>query len=79
VFTTVLALPRNPTPDRVRSHEDYDVAAGRKLRDFARSQGLTAVEDQLWVGVSGMKGPLVETGVDTAKRFTHDVLAPLRG
>jgi hypothetical protein len=79
VFTTVLQLPENATDAQLHSHEDYDVAAGRKLRDLARSGGLNAVEDHLWVGVEGLKGPLVETGIEDAKRFTHGVLVSLGG
>jgi hypothetical protein len=79
VFTTILALPENATPDRIRSQEDYDVAAGRKLRDLARAGGLNAVEEPLWVGVKGLKGPLVESGVEEARRFTHGVLVSLGG
>jgi flavodoxin len=79
VFTTILQLPENATDAQLRSHEDYDIGAGRKLRDLARSRGLDAVEDHLWVGVEGMKGPLIETGVRETRRFTHGILAAPAG
>jgi multimeric flavodoxin WrbA len=74
VFTTILELPENPTDDQRQSHEKYDLGAGRKLRDLARSRGIDAAEDHLAVGVQGMKGPLIEHGVAQAREFTHDVL-----
>ena len=36
VFTTILAQPENPTDKQKESREKYDIAAGRKLGDFAR-------------------------------------------
>ena len=77
VFTTILRLPENATEGQRRSHEEYDVAAGRKLRDLVRSRGLDGVENHLSVEVEGIKGPLVETGVQETKRFTHDTLRSL--
>lgn len=77
VFTTILKLRENATEEQLRSHEDYDVGAGRKLRDLARSRGLNAVENHLWVAVEGMKGPLIETGIEETKRFTREILLPL--
>jgi menaquinone-dependent protoporphyrinogen IX oxidase len=78
VFTTILLQPENATDKQKESREKYDIAAGRRLRDFARSEGLNAVENHLWVDVKGMKGPLVETGVEKTKQFTHDILLSLR-
>lgn len=77
VFTTVLMLPENPTDKRKESREKYDFAAGRKLRDEARSEGFNVLENQLWVDVKGLKGPLVETGVESSKQFTSGVLLAL--
>jgi len=78
VFTTILLQPENATDKQKESREKYAIAAGRRLRDFARSEGLNAVENHLWVDVKGMKGPLVETGVEKTKQFTHDILLSLR-
>ena len=77
VFTTTLALPEDPTDKQKESQDKWDRTAGVKLGDAARSRGLNALEDHLWVEVRGMKGPLVETGIDKAKQFTHDVLVSL--
>jgi flavodoxin len=74
VFTTILALPPNATDKQKESRDKYDLAAGRKLRDLAKARGLNAVEEHLWVEVKGMKGPLVEAGVEKTKQFTHDTL-----
>lgn len=79
VFTTVLEVREDATDAQKHSHEAYDVAAGRKLGDLARSRGLNVLEDLLWVEVSGMKGPLVDTGVEKTRRFTRQLLAGLQG
>jgi len=78
VFTTILALPPNPTEARIESRDKYDTAAGRKLVALAKSAGLKAFDDQLWVEVTGLKGPLIETGVEKTKQFTHDILLSLK-
>lgn len=78
VFTTTLMLPENATEAQKQSQDKFDRGAGRKLRDLARSRGLIAVEDCLWVEVKGMKGPLVETGVEKTKQFARDMLRSLR-
>lgn len=73
-FTTILALPENPTDEQKNSRERYDLGAGRKLRDLAREQGLSAVEDHLWAEVVGMKGPLAEGAIEKTRQFVRDVL-----
>ncbi len=77
VFTTILMQPEKATDKQKESREKYDIAAGRKLRDLARSEGLNAVENHLWVDVKGIKGPLVDTGVEKTKQFTQDMLKKL--
>jgi flavodoxin len=74
VFTTILMQPKNATEKQKESREKYDIAAGRNLRDLARSEGLNTLENHLWVDVKGNKGPLVETGVEKTRQFTHDIL-----
>ncbi|HEX7392934.1 MAG TPA: flavodoxin domain-containing protein [Thermoplasmata archaeon] len=78
VFTTILALPENPTDKQKESREKYDIAAGRRFGDLARAEGLRVVENHLWVDVKGMKGPLVETAAETTKQFTRDILLSLK-
>jgi menaquinone-dependent protoporphyrinogen IX oxidase len=78
VFTTILALPESATDEQKQSRDKYDIAAGRRLSDLARSVGLRAAENQLWVEVKGMKGPLVETGVEKTRQFTRDMLLSLK-
>jgi len=78
VFTTILALPENPTDKHIESREKWDLAAGRKLSDLARSTGLNAVENRLWVEVKGNKGPLVESGVEKTKQFTREMFLSLK-
>ena len=73
VFTTILMLPKDATEEQKRSQDMWDIGAGRKLRDLAKSRGLNAVESHLWVKVKGMKGPLVETGLDESRKFTRDM------
>jgi len=77
VFTTTLKLPENATEEQKRGQEKYDRGAGRKLGDLARSAGLDAVENHLCVEVIGLKGPLVETGIESARQFTRDLLRTL--
>jgi len=79
VFTTVLELPENPTDAQKHSREAYDLAAGRKLGDLARSRGLNALQDLLWVEVAGMKGPLVDTGIQKTRQFTRELLSNPQG
>ena len=55
-----------------------NLAAGRKLSDLARSMGLNALENRLWVEVKGNKGPLVESGVEKTKQFTCEMLLSLK-
>ena len=74
VFTTILMQPESATDKQKESREKYDIPAGRKLRDLARSEGFNAVENHLWIDVKGIKGPLVETGVEKIKQFTRDML-----
>lgn len=77
VFTTTLMLPEDATDKQRESQEKYDRTAGARLGELARSRGLNAIDQDLWVEVKGMKGPLVETGTEKAKEFTHDVLSSL--
>ena len=77
VFTTVLALPENPAAERIESREKYDLMAGRKLAERAKAEGLNVLDDQLWVDVGGLKGPLVETGLEQTKQFTRKILGRL--
>ena len=77
MFTTILMQPENATDKQKESREKYDIAAGRKLRDLAKSEGLKTIEKYLWVDVQGIKGPLVETGIEKTKEFTKDILKNL--
>jgi hypothetical protein len=70
--------PENATDKQKESREKYDIAAGRRLGDLARSEGMNVVEIHLWVDVKGMKGPLVETGVEKTKQFVHNFIATLK-
>jgi flavodoxin len=78
VFTTILMLSKDATDEQKRSQEKWDLGAGRKLRDLAKSRGLNVVENHLWVEVKGLKGPLVETGVEYTKQFVRDILLSLK-
>jgi flavodoxin len=77
VFTTTLMLPKDATDEQKRNQDKWDWGAGRTLRDLAKSRGLNAVDNHLWVEVRSMKGPLVETGVESARQFTRDILHSL--
>ena len=78
VFTTTLMLPKDATDKQKQSQEKWDRSAGRKLRDLAESRGLNAAENHLWVEVKGMKGPLVESGIENAQQFVRDELLALK-
>jgi flavorubredoxin len=69
----VKKLDKDATDEQKRSQDKWDIDAGRKLRDLAKSRGLSVVEKHLWVKVKGMKGPLVETGVEETGQFTRDI------
>jgi len=73
-----LMLPENATDEQKRTQDGWDRTAGGKLRDLATSRGLGAVENHLWVEVTGMKGPLAETGVEKTKRLTSDIPVSLK-
>jgi flavodoxin len=75
VFTTTLALPENATDEQRQSQDKWDHGAGRKLRDLAKAKGLDASDDLLWVEVKGMRGPLVDTGIEETREFTRGVLS----
>jgi hypothetical protein len=74
VITTILELPETAPPERLESREKYDIAAGRKLADLARSEGLDALERHLWVDGKGLKGPRADDGIEQTTEFTRDVL-----
>lgn len=74
VFTTTLKLPDDANEQKRQTQEKYDWAAGRKLRDLARSRGLPAIEEHLWAEVAGMRGPLTEEALPKTRQFTRDVL-----
>jgi len=78
VFTTILLQPENATDAQKESRENYDIAAGHKLRELVRAEGLNAVEDHLWVDVKSLKGPLVEIGVEKTKQFVHDFISTMK-
>jgi hypothetical protein len=71
-------LSKDAIDEQKRNQDKWDWGAGRKLRDLAKLRGLNAVENHLWVEVKGMKGPLVETGVEKIKQFTRDILLSLK-
>jgi hypothetical protein len=79
IFTTILMEPSDPTQEHTLGREKYDIGAGRQLRDLARAEGFTALEDHLWVEVKGWAGPLVDTGIDTTHVFVRKVLEELAG
>ncbi len=76
-FTTTLQLADDATDKQRESQEKYDRAAGRRLGELARSLGLNAPEDRLWVEVEGMKGPLVVSGIEKTREFVRDLLRNL--
>jgi NAD(P)H dehydrogenase (quinone) len=77
VFTTTLHLPDDATQKQRESQEKWDRTAGRKLAELAGSQGLRLAAEPSWVEVEGMRGPVVESGFEQAKRFAHDAIATL--
>jgi hypothetical protein len=77
VFTTTLMLPKDATDEQKRSQETWDWGAGRKLVELAKSAGLDAVGRHLWIEVKGLKGPLIETGVESARQFAREMLHSL--
>ncbi len=78
VFTTILKLPENATDAQKQSQEKWDRGAGRKLSELAKSAGFEPVEKHLWVEVTGLKGPLVETAIESTREFTRDLLRSLK-
>ncbi len=79
VFVTVGMLPKEPATEKQKqSHDKWALGGGRKLRDLAKAKGLDALDNFLWVEVKESEGPLVETGVDKTKKFTHDIVSTLK-
>ena len=79
VFTTVGLMPTEPATDKQKeSFQKWALNAGIKLRDMAKGRGLSAVDSYLWVEVKESKGPLVDSGVEKTKQFTHEIAQSLK-
>jgi flavodoxin len=78
-FVTVGMMPKEPADEKKKQGFDkWALGGGRKLRDLAKAKGLNANDNFLWVEVKESQGPLVETGVDKTKQFTHEILTTLK-
>ncbi len=79
VFTTTVMVPKaDATEKQKRFAQKWAFDVAPKFRDKIRARGLNAVDSVLFVEVKDVKGPLVDTGIEKAKRFTHDVLQSIK-
>lgn len=79
VFTTTAMAPKADATEKQKQTAQkwaFDVAP--KFRDKIRARGLNALDAVLFVEVKDVKGPLVDTGIEKAKQFTHDVLQSIK-
>lgn len=75
-FVTMLPPPGPEASEKKKqSYEQWDIRAAQQLRDLARAQGLGVADAVLMVHVKGIKGPLVEDGVEKTKQFVHNFIA----
>lgn len=81
VFVTVGPEPKEPaTDDQKKSFDKWSLNGGRKLRDLAKSRGLNALDNFLWVEVNQSDtktATLVENGIERTKQFTRETMQPL--
>jgi flavodoxin len=76
-FDTILTLPEDEE-ERKKALKWTEYGAAPRLHDLAKERGLNARDPVLRVHVSGMKGPLVPTALEEAKKYTHDFLGTLK-
>jgi menaquinone-dependent protoporphyrinogen IX oxidase len=79
VFTTTAKAPADDATEkqkRVAQKWAFDVAP--KFKDKIKAHGLNALDTILFVEVKDVKGPLVDTGVEKAKQFAHEILQKIR-
>lgn len=75
VFTTIGLLPKEDAPEeKKKSVEKWTLGAALKLRDLAKEMEFNVVDKVLCIEVKDSKGPLVDTGVEQTKQFTHEFL-----
>lgn len=78
-FVTMLPPPGPEASEKQKeSYEKWDIRAAQQLRNLARAQGLRVADAVLMVYVKGLKGPLVEDGVEKTKQFVHNFIATLK-
>ncbi len=76
--TTAMGAKPDATDKQKQSAQKWTSDVGPKFRDKIRASGLNAVDTVLYVEVKDVKGPLVDTGVEKAKQFTHEVLQAIK-
>lgn len=75
VFTTTAMAPKEDATEKQKQSAQkwaFDVAP--KFKDKMKARGLNAMDSVLFVEVKDVKGPLVDTGLEKARQFTHEVL-----
>lgn len=81
IMTFVTMLPP-PGPEaseqKKQSYEKWDIRAAQQLRDLARAQGLNVFDAVLMVHVKGLKGPLVDDGLEKTKQFVESFISTLK-
>jgi flavodoxin len=82
VFTTTMPMPKESEPDKKKqSFDKWGLGGGRKLRDLAKSRGLNALDNFLWVEVEQpdtKTTKIVEGGIEKTKQFTREALLNLK-
>ncbi len=79
VFTTTAMAPKaDATEKQKQTAQKWAFDVGPKFKEKIRSRGLNAIDQVLFVEVKDVKGPLVDTGLEKAKQFTHEVLQSIK-
>jgi len=79
VFTTTAMAPKpEATEKQKQSAQKWAFDVGPGFRDWIRAKGLNALDSVLFVEVKDVKGPLVDTGIEKTKQFTHEILQSIK-
>ena len=79
VFTTTAMAPKpDATEKQKQSAQKWAFDVAPKFKDKIKARGLNALDSVLFVEVKDVKGPLVDTGVEKARQFTHEILQKIK-
>ena len=76
-FTTIGPIKENPTEKERETTQKWGYNPGLKFKELVKSRGFSAIEPVLYVEVKDLKGPLVDTGIERARRYVREFLKTL--